>query len=158
MIAAAGILLVTTGTRNVMGLFVLPIVAATGVSIVSISFALAVGQFIWGAAQPVFGAIADHYGAHRVMIAGAVLLAGGGLLAAGSSSPLGFTVSLGMLMPAGAAAGSFAILIGITAQSLPAAKRSLAAGFINAGGSLGQFLFGPSTQFLIGRSGWGIGW
>jgi len=157
VIAAAGILLVTTGTRNVMGLFVLPIVAATGVSIVSISFALAVGQFIWGAAQPVFGAIADHYGAHRVMIAGAVLLAGGGLLAAGSSSPLGFTVSLGMLMPAGAAAGSFAILIGITAQSLPAAKRSLAAGFINAGGSLGQFLFGPSTQFLIGRSGWGIG-
>jgi predicted MFS family arabinose efflux permease len=70
---------------------------------------------------------------------------------------LGLTLSLGVLVAAGTAAGSFAILIGVTARSVPPEKRSLAAGFINAGGSFGQLLFAPFTQFLIGSSGWGIG-
>jgi len=132
----------------------LPIVATTGLGLVSISFALAVGQLIWGVAQPVFGAIADQYGAYRVMIAGALLLAGGCVLAPFSATEPAFVMSLGVLMAAGAAAGSFAILIGTTAQYLPEHKRSLAAGFINAGGSLGQFLFAPPAQYLIARSGW----
>jgi MFS family permease len=157
MVGAASILLLTMGIRQSQGLFVLPIVAATGVGLVSVSFALAIGQFVWGAAQPIFGAIADHYGAYRVLIAGALMLAAGSALATWSSSGLGFTLTLGLLMAAGAAAGSFAILIGITAQSLPPGKRSLAAGFINAGGSLGQLLFAPFAQFLIGSLGWGIG-
>jgi len=157
MLAAATILSITMGIRQSLGLFVLPIVAATGVSLVSISFALAIGQFVWGAVQPLAGAIADQYGAHRVLIAGALLLAAGAALAPGNSSELGFAVSLGVMVAAGTAAGSFAILIGVTAQSWPMHKRSLAAGYINAGGSLGQLLFAPITQVLIGRSGWRVG-
>ena len=85
VLAAAGILLLTMGVRQSLGLFVLPIVTATGVSLVSVSFALAIGQFVWGAAQPLFGAAADHYGTYRVLIFGAVLLAAGGALATLSS-------------------------------------------------------------------------
>jgi predicted MFS family arabinose efflux permease len=155
MLAAAGILLVTMGIRQSLGLFILPIVATTGLSIVSISLALAIGQLIWGVAQPLLGAIADEYGAYRVMIGGALLLAAGCALAPFNTSEPGFVASLGLLLAAGAAAGSFAILIGSTAQYLPAEKRSMAAGIINAGGSLGQFLFAPPVQLLIGRSGWG---
>jgi predicted MFS family arabinose efflux permease len=154
MLAAAGILLVTMGIRQSLGLFVIPIVTSTGVSIVAISFALAIGQFVWGAAQPLFGAIADNYGAYRVMMVGGLLLAAGAALAPFAASQPGFVASLGLLMAAGAAAGSFAILIGTTAQYLPPERRSLAAGIINAGGSLGQLLFAPPTQMLIGRSGW----
>jgi len=154
MLAAAGILLVTMGIRQSLGLFILPIVATTGLSIVSISFALAIGQLIWGVTQPLLGAIADEYGAYRVMIGGALLLAVGCALAPFNTSESGFVASLGLLLAAGAAAGSFAILIGSTAQYLPAEKRSMAAGIINAGGSLGQFLFAPPVQLLIGRSGW----
>lgn len=157
MLGAASILLLTMGIRQSLGLFVLPIVAATGVGLVSVSFALAIGQFVWGAAQPIFGAIADHYGAYRVLLAGGLMIAVGCALAVWSSSGLGFTLTLGVLMAAGTAAGSFAILIGVTAQSLPSAKRSLAAGFINAGGSLGQLVFAPFVQFLIGSSGWAFG-
>ena len=36
---------------------------------------MAIGQFVWGATQPVFGAIADKYGSVKVIIAGTVLLA-----------------------------------------------------------------------------------
>jgi predicted MFS family arabinose efflux permease len=154
MLAAAGILLVTMGIRQSLGLFILPIVATTGLSIVSISFALAIGQLIWGVTQPLLGAIADEYGAYRVMIGGALLLAAGCALAPFNTSEPGFIASLGLLLAAGAAAGSFAILIGSTAQYLPAEKRSMAAGIINAGGSLGQLLFAPPVQLLIGRSGW----
>ena len=154
LLTAACILLITTGIRQSLGLFVLPIVASTGVGLAAVSFALAVGQFVWGAAQPVFGAIADHHGASRVMIIGALLVALGGLLAATNSSEAGLVLSLGVLMAAGAAAGSFAILIGSAAQYVPAVQRSLAAGLINAGGSLGQLLFAPLAQLLIGRGGW----
>jgi predicted MFS family arabinose efflux permease len=157
MIAASGILLLTMGVRQSLGLFVLPIVTATGASLVSVSFALAIGQFVWGASQPLFGAVADHYGAYRVLIWGAVLLAAGGALATRSSSGVGFTLTLGILLSAGTAAGSFAILIGVTSRSLSPDRRSLAAGIINAGGSLGQLLFAPLVQLLIKGAGWRVG-
>jgi predicted MFS family arabinose efflux permease len=157
MLAASGILLLTMGVRQSLGLFVLPIVTATGVSLVSVSFALAIGQFVWGASQPLFGAVADHYGAYRVLIWGAVLLAAGGALATRSSSGLGFSLTLGIMLSAGTAAGSFAILIGVTTGSLPPERRSLAAGIINAGGSMGQLLFAPLVQLVIRGSGWRMG-
>jgi predicted MFS family arabinose efflux permease len=157
MLAASGILLLTMGVRQSLGLFVLPIVTATGVSLVSVSFALAIGQFVWGASQPLFGAVADHYGAYRVLLWGGVLLAVGGALATRSSSGVGFALTLGIMLSAGTAAGSFAILIGVTTGSLPPERRSLAAGIINAGGSLGQLLFAPLVQLVIRSSGWRMG-
>ncbi|MGE8245584.1 MAG: MFS transporter, partial [Stenotrophomonas maltophilia] len=80
--------------------------------------------------------------------------AAGLLLAPLLTSPLGMTFTLGLLMAAGAGAGSFSVLIGATAHRLPAEKRSFAAGLINAGGSLGQFVFAPLVQWIIGTAGW----
>jgi len=154
VLAAAAILLITTGTRQVTGLFVLPIISTTGVSIAAISFALAVGQFIWGAAQPVFGALADHYGAFRVLVVGALLLAVGLALTTVATNEAGLLLTLGVLSAAGAGAGSFSILIGGTARVVSAKQRSTAAGVINAGGSLGQFLFAPVIQAVIAAASW----
>jgi predicted MFS family arabinose efflux permease len=70
------------------------------------------------------------------------------------TSPWALVFTLGMLSMAGAGAGSFAILIGATTRQLPAERRSFAAGFINAGGSLGQFVYAPLTQVLIAAFGW----
>ena len=75
VISAALILAVTMGLRNALGLFVSPINTSTGLGIVSISFALAVGQFVLGAAQPIFGALADRAGPVRIIVFGALLLA-----------------------------------------------------------------------------------
>lgn len=155
VLAAAAILLITTGTRQVTGLFVLPIISTTSVSITAISFALAVGQFMWGAAQPLFGALADHYGAFRVLVVGALLLALGLALTTYATSQTGLLLTLGVLSAAGAGAGSFSILIGGTARALNPKQRSLAAGVINAGGSLGQFVFAPITQAIIAAASWG---
>jgi predicted MFS family arabinose efflux permease len=153
-VAAAAILMITMGARQTSGLFLLPITQSTGVSIVAFSFALAIGQFMYGLAQPVFGAIADKFGAIRVIVTGAILLALGYVLTSAASSSAGLTFTLGVLGAAGAAAGSFSILIGIAAQRLPPEKRSFATGLINAGGSIGQFVFAPLVQFFITGLGW----
>jgi len=78
LVAAATVtLLVTMGIRQSLGLFVQPLARDTGLGIQTISFALAVGQFVWGAVQPVFGAVADSKGSGRVLVAGGLLLAAG---------------------------------------------------------------------------------
>jgi MFS family permease len=153
LLTAAAILMITMGARQSLGLFVSPLNTATGLGIVAISFAMAVGQFVWGVSQPIFGAIADRYGPTRVIIAGAILLAAGSVLTPFVSSAWMLLLTLGVLTSAGAGAGSFSILIGATAGRLPADKRAFAAGFINAGGSFGQFVFAPLNQALIGAFG-----
>ena len=153
-VAAAAILMVTMGVRQTSGLFLLPITQSMGVTVVAFSFALAIGQFMFGLAQPVFAAIADKYGAVRVIIFGALMMAGGSILTPYVSTSGGLLFTMGILGASGAAAGSFSILIGIASQRLPPEKRSFASGFINAGGSLGQFVFAPLVQLFIGAAGW----
>jgi predicted MFS family arabinose efflux permease len=154
MLSAAAILMLTMAARLTTGLFLSPINTATGLGVASISLALAVGQFMWGASQPVFGAVADKYGPGRVIVLGGVMLAAGLAATPFVSSQWGLMLTLGILSAAGAGAASFSILIGATAQRLPPARRPFAAGFINAGGSFGQFVFAPLVQFTIAASGW----
>ncbi|WP_062354758.1 MFS transporter [Pseudoxanthomonas mexicana] len=154
LLAASATLMITMGARQTTGLFVSPLHQDTGIGIAAISFALAIGQFTWGAVQPIFGAIADKRGSTGVLVLGAVLLSLGLGLTPHLTSPWGLTFTLGLLTAAGAGAGSFSILIGATAQQLAPEKRSFAAGFINAGGSLGQFIFAPLVQAVIAVAGW----
>lgn len=154
MLAAAAILMLTMGARQTMGLFLSPLNTATGLGIASISLALAVGQLMWGVAQPVFGAVADRYGSMRVIIIGALMLAAGTATTPFMHSQAGLLLSMGFLSAAGAGAGSFSILIGAASQRLPAERRAFASGFINAGGSFGQFVFAPVVQAIISSAGW----
>ncbi len=154
MLSAAAILMITMGARQSVGLFVTPLDAATGLGLVSISFALAIGQFVWGLAQPIFGAIADKKGSYHVLLFGTLLLAGGLALTPLVKSEWALVATMGILSAAGAGAGSFSILIGATSGRLPIEKRAFAGGFINAGGSLGQFVFAPLLQAIISTFGW----
>jgi len=154
MVTAAAILMVTFGVRQSIGLYVSPLNTSTGLGIARISLALAIGQFVWGAAQPLFGVLADRYGSRPVIAAGGLMLAAGTAAAPFTTSEAGLIVALGVLMAAGAGAGSFSILIGSTAQQLAPERRAFASGFINAGGSFGQFLFAPLNQALIALFGW----
>ena len=153
-LAAAGILMVTMGARQSLGLFVSPMNTSTGLGIVTISLALAIGQFMWGAIQPVAGAVADRYGPDKVLIGGLLVLAAGSALTPFMDSGFGLIVSLGLLSAIGAGAGSFSVLIGAAAQRLPVEARGTASGIINAGGSFGQFVFAPVLQKLISGFGW----
>jgi len=153
-LAAAGILMITGGIRMSNGLFLGPINTSTGLGIVSLSLAMAMGQFVWGAVQPVAGALADRHGARPVLLGGVSLM----MVATASipfmTSAFGISVMLGVLSAAGAGAASFSVLMGAVAQRMPAESRGEASGVINAGSSLGQFVFAPVAQKLIQWMGW----
>ena len=151
---AAALLMVTMGARQSLGLFVSPINTTTGLGIVAISFALGVGQFVWGAVQPIAGAVADRYGPGRVLAAGVLILVLGTALAPFVTSGFGLVLTLGLLAAAGSGAASFSVLIGAAAQRVPVEHRGTASGVINAGGSFGQFVFAPLLQKLISLMGW----
>ncbi|MEX3019268.1 MFS transporter [Kluyvera sp. STS39-E] len=154
---ASVILMITMGIRQTVGLFIHPIVMETTMTIAEISMALAIGQLMWGAFQPLFGAWADKRSAFSVLVIGALLIALGQLGTLWASSFLPLTLAQGLLSPAGAAAGSFSVLIGVVASRMPPDKGSMASGIINAGGSVGQFLFAPLVQVIISLRGMASG-
>jgi MFS family permease len=153
-VAAAMILLITMGGRQTVGLFVDPIDQATGLGIVSISLAIAIGQLVWGLAQPVLGGLADRFGPGRIIAIGGVMLAAGLALTPFARSEWALIATLGVLSAFGAGAGSLSILIGAVSQRVAPERRSIVAGFINAGGSLGQFVFAPLVALAIVAFGW----
>jgi predicted MFS family arabinose efflux permease len=153
-LVAAAILMVTMGARQSLGLFVSPLNTSTGLGIVTISFAMAVAQFVWGVVQPIAGAMADRYGPARVLAGGLIVLAIGSALTPFMTSGFGLVFAIGILSAVGAGGASFSVLIGAASQHVPANKRGTASGVINAGGSFGQFVFAPLLQKLISLFGW----
>ena len=151
---AAAILMITMGTRQSMGLYVGPLNTDTGLGIVSISLAMAIGQFVWGAIQPIAGACADKFGPRPVLLSGLLILVLGSALTPFVSSQLGLILTLGLLTAIGSGACSFSVLLGAVAQRMPAASRGTASGIINAGSSFGQFVFAPIIGKLIQWVGW----
>ncbi len=153
-LAAAGILAITMGARQSMGLFISPLNTTTGLGIATISFALAIAQFVWGAAQPVAGALADRHGPRPVLIGGLFIAALGSALTPFMDSGIGLIFAIGLLTAIGSGSSSFSVLMGAAAQRLPLEARGTASGVINAGGSFGQFVFAPIVQKLIQGMGW----
>jgi len=154
MAVAAAILMITMGMRQSLGLYIAPIIDSTHVGYASMSFAMAIGQLLWGVAQPTFGALADRFGPYRVLLTGALMMAVGSALTPLATNEFALIMTIGVLTAAGAGAGSFGVLIGVVANRVPAHKRSIASGFVNAGGSLGQFVFAPLNQLLISSITW----
>jgi len=151
---AAAILMITMGARQSMGLYVGPLNTDTGLGIVTISLAMAIGQFVWGAIQPIAGAFADKYGPRPVLLTGLFTLVIGSALTPFVTSSWGLILTIGVLSAMGAGACSFSVLLGAAAQRMPAESRGAASGIINAGGSFGQFVFAPIIQKLIQWLGW----
>ncbi len=151
---AAAILMITMGARQSMGLYMSPLNTDTGLGIVSISLAMAIGQFVWGAIQPFSGALADKYGPRPVLFYGLLILVLGSALTPFVSSSIGLILTLGILTSIGSGTCSFSVLLGAAAQRMPTESRGVASGIINAGGSFGQFVFAPLIQRLIQWLGW----
>ncbi|NBQ81175.1 MAG: MFS transporter [Betaproteobacteria bacterium] len=135
-------------------MYVSPMNTDTGLGIANIAFAMAVGQFVWGAVQPVAGALAGRWGYAPVLAIGVLLMVFGSVITPLMKSTLGLVIALGVIQAAGAGIGSFSLLMGAVANRLPADRRAFASGVINAGSSLGQFIFAPITAGLIAWVGW----
>ena len=149
LVAMAGVvLLITSGIRMSLGLFVKPMASAE-LDIVAISFALAICQLMWGIAQPIAGALGDKFGARWVLFGGTALLILGCALTPFWATPFGIMITLGLLVAFGTGAGSFSLLMGQVANRIEPQHRGIASGVINASSSFGQFLFALMLQPII---------
>ncbi len=154
IVAGCLVAIVNFGVRSSFGLFTAPISEAHAWPREIFSFGLALQNLLWGIATPLAGALADRYGAARVIMVGAITYAVGTCLMAIADTPLLFHLSAGIMVGIGVAMSSFGIVMAALARIVPPEKRSWAFGIATASGSLGQFIFAPLGAALISAYGW----
>lgn len=154
LLGSALILALSLGVRHGFGLFLAPMSAQFGWGREVFAFAIAFQNLIWGLAQPFAGALADRFGAAKVVFVGGVLYALGLACMGMANSPLSLSLSAGLLIGIGLSGTSFSVILGVVGRALPAEKRSMGMGVASAAGSFGQFAMLPGTLGLIGWLGW----
>jgi MFS family permease len=154
LLCGAAIVTMSMGIRHGFGLWLQPITMDRGWTRETFAFALAVQNLAWGIAGPFAGALADRFGAFRVLIIGSFMYAGGLVLMALSTSGLAFTGSAGLLIGMAQSGTTYAVVYGVIGRNVSPDKRSWAMGVAAAAGSFGQFLMVPIENKLIGNFGW----
>ena len=153
IVAGCLIAMIGFGVRTSMGLFTEPLSVFRGWDRETFAFAMAIQNLLWGVGQPFAGAVADRYGAGRVLAAGGAVYTAGVLLMALSTNGATLAITGGVLVGLGLSGGSFTIVLAAFARLVPAEQRSWALGVGTAAGSLGQFVFAPIGQGFIGSYG-----
>lgn len=156
LLGAALILALSMGIRHGFGLFLPPMSAEFGWGREVFAFAIALQNLLWGLSQPFAGALADRYGAARVMVVGGILYALGLVLMASADSVWSLSLSAGLLIGLGLSGTTFSVVLGVVGRAVPAEKRSMAMGIAAAAGSFGQFAMLPGTLGLLSWLGWSL--
>lgn len=141
------------GIRHGFGLFNLPITMENGWGRETFALTIALQNLIWGAVQPITGALADRYGAFKIMVAGGALYALGLAGMAISTDALNFSLAGGLLIGLAQTATTYSVVYGILGRNVAAEKRVWAMGIAAAAGSFGQFLMIPVEQGLLSSFG-----
>src|SRR5919112_5805152 len=148
------IALITFGPRASAGLFQIPMTVEYGWGRDVFSLAIAFQNLLWGVGQRFAGAVADRFGAFRVLCGGALLYAAGLVVMAYATSPGLMHLGAGFLIGFGLSGCSFNLVLGAFSKLLPEQWRPMAFGAGTAAGSFGQFLFPPIGNVLIDSLGW----
>ncbi|MBB4040213.1 MFS family permease [Microvirga flocculans] len=154
VVAGCLIALISFGPRASTGLFQLPMVTEFGWGRDTFGFAIAIQNLLWGVGQPFAGAVADRFGAFRVLCVGALLYALGLVVMAYATTPGLLHLGAGVLIGFGLSGCSFNLVLGAFGKLLPEKWRPMAFGAGTAAGSFGQFLFPPIGNVLIDQFGW----
>ena len=154
LLGSALILALSLGVRHGFGLFLAPMSAQFGWGREVFAFAIAFQNLIWGLAQPFAGALADRFGAAKVVFVGGIFYALGLACMGMADSPLSLSLSAGVLIGIGLSGTSFSVILGVVGRALPPEKRSMGMGIASAAGSFGQFAMLPGSLGLIGWLGW----
>jgi len=148
------IVTLSMGIRHGFGLWLQPVSMAHGWPRETFAFALAVQNLAWGIAGPIAGAVADRFGAYRVLVVGALLYAAGLATMPLATTGAAFTASAGLLVGVAQSGVTYAVVYGVIGRTIAPERRSWAMGVAAAAGSFGQFMMLPVEGLLIGRLGW----
>src|SRR6476660_5268863 len=154
LVCGAAIVTMSMGIRHGFGLWLQPVTIDRGWNRETFAFALAVQNLAWGLAGPLAGAIADRWGAFRVLVVGSLLYAAGLVTMGLATTGAGFLGSAGLLIGMAQAGTTYAVVYGVIGRNVAPEKRSWAMGIAAAAGSFGQFLMVPIEGGLIAAFGW----
>src|ERR1700690_2996197 len=146
--------MISFGPRSSLGFFLTPLSQANHWDREVFALALAIQNLLWGIGQPVAGAIADRFGAPRVLATGTVLYALRLVIMAHATTAVALTLSAGVLIGFGLSGRAFTIIVGALGKLVPPNWQSTAFGFGTAAGSFGQFLFSPLAVALMNAYSW----
>lgn len=141
------------GIRHGFGLFNLPITSANDWGRETFALTIALQNLTWGAVQPITGALADRFGALKIMIAGGALYSLGLAGMALSTDAMDFSLAGGLLIGLAQTATTYSVVYGILGRNVSPEKRVWAMGITAAAGSFGQFLMIPIEQGLLSSFG-----
>ena len=147
------IALVGFGVRSTFGLFLEPLSVTRGWGRETFALAIAFQNLLWGLTVPAASALADRFGARRVLGLGAFLYAAGTFGMATTTSEWGLYLYGGVLTGLGSAFTSFSIALAAMAKVVDPGRRSMVLGYGTAAGSMGQVVFSPSAKALSVGSG-----
>jgi len=165
LISAVGIILFAYGGRQSLGMFLRPVTEALGFMTTNaqgvlvqnfevMSFATAVQVLIYGFAAPFVGAIADRWGAIKVLIVSGLIYAAGLFMMSQATTETGLLVSVGFMMGIGSSGIALPMLLSIVGRVAPEERRTFWMAIVVSGGTAGQMLIVPLSNWMIGNQGW----
>ncbi len=154
LVGSALILALSLGVRHGFGLFLAPMSAEFGWGRGTFALAIALQNLMWGLAQPFAGALADRFGATKVVFVGGCCTPWASVFMGLSDSAWSLSLSAGLLIGIGLSGTSFSVILGVVGRAVAPEKRSMAMGIASAAGSFGQFAMVPGTLGLISWLGW----
>lgn len=146
-------LLVSAGLRSTPSVLLVPLEESFGWSRTSISFAAALGIFLYGLVGPFAAAAMEHFGLRRVLIGALSLMAVSSAASAYMTEPWHLLLSWGVF--SGISSGAVAIVLGATVVNRWfSVHRGLVMGLLTASAATGTLVFLPALAALASSGDW----
>ncbi|ARR54256.1 MFS transporter [Rhizorhabdus wittichii DC-6] len=146
-------LLVAAALRSAPSVLILPLEAHFGWDRATISFAAAVGIFLYGLTGPFAAALMQSIGIRRTMIGGLALMAASSLASLWMTESWHYVLSWGVI--SGVGSGAIAPVLGATVVNRWfATRRGLMIGLLTASTATGSLIFLPAMAWLTRNGAW----
>ncbi|MGN6456661.1 MAG: MFS transporter [Achromobacter mucicolens] len=146
-------LLVAAGLRSSPSVLLVPLEETFGWSRSSISFAAALGIFLYGLVGPFAAAAMERFGLRRVLITALILMSASSAVSAYMTEPWHLIMTWGVF--SGISSGAVAIVMGATVVNRWFVKhRGLMMGLLTASAATGTLVFLPVLAALASSGDW----
>ncbi len=146
-------LLVSAGLRATPGVLMQPLELHFGWDRATISFAAAVGIFLYGLVGPFAAALMMSFGIRRTMLAGLMLMAGATFASLWMREPWHYVLSWGVI--SGIGSGAVASVLGAAiVNRWFATRQGLVMGLLSASTATGALVFLPVLAWLSSGGAW----
>ncbi|MGI5889010.1 MAG: MFS transporter [Oscillospiraceae bacterium] len=144
---------VQQGVHDNYGIMMNGLLGTTGLDYTHISFCKAVGDLIYGFAQPFMGMLAIKTSSTFVLLSGIGLMVGGLCLTPLCMNFVTLLLCFGIMLPLGTTGLAFGILMSAITPIIGEKKAAAASGLVQAAAGIGDALMSPALESMITNSG-----